>query len=232
MNQALTALIAIQQKDTQIRTLSDKLHRLTDQHKKIEATLATEEKSEAAVKEKFADLRRKSQERSAQADDLDIQIRKYQKQLDDGLVSFKEMESLRQQMQHNRELMEKAEEEAITLLDQVQSEMAKLKEREASYQHWKSRIEEEMREVDEETAQIRQKIAIEVTERTRLLESLDPVFLAKYQGLSKSLEQPLASVRDGRCTGCSLPLSQTTIERVREGLDLVTCENCSRILHP
>ena len=231
MNQALTALIAVQQKDTQIRTLNDKLRRLADQRKKIEATLVAEEKSEAAAHEKYAALRRQSQERSAQADDLDILIRKYQKQLDDGLVSFKEMESLRHQIQHNRDLMEKAEEEGIILLDQVQSEAAKLKERDSSYQHWKGRIEEEMRDVDDEASQIRQKIAAEEADRARLLESVEPHYLSKYQGLVTSLDQPLASVRDGRCTGCSLPLSQTTIERVREGHDLVTCENCSRILH-
>jgi predicted nucleic acid-binding Zn-ribbon protein len=33
------------------------------------------------------------------------------------------------------------------------------------------------------------------------------------------------------CGGCKLSLSATTLEKVREDMEIVACENCSRILY-
>ncbi|OGF53978.1 MAG: hypothetical protein A2Z21_05160 [Candidatus Fraserbacteria bacterium RBG_16_55_9] len=231
MKKELEALLAVQAQDTRIRALEEKIQRILKQRQQLQATVEAEAKTLEAEKHKLADLERLSRERNAAVDDLDSQIRKYQQQLEGGLVSFKEMESLRELVQHSRERIEKLEEEAISLMDQVVKESEAMVQREGSFSQWKGRMDEEIAEVDRELEEQRRKIDGERMKRQALAEQVDAALFERYERLLAEYEDPLASVRDGRCTSCNLQLSEITIERVREGLDILTCENCLRILY-
>lgn len=231
MNPSLEVLLAIQSHDTHIRSLQDKIKRLNKQRQKTEETLSEEAADEDKAKQKYDELRRLAQERADEVDDLDDHIRHYEKQLEEGLLSFKEMEHFREQIAHNKERMEEAEEEAIALLDQVEEEAQKWKDRDASYHQWKSRIDEEVKEIDEELAKLKNQVDGEKAERDKLLENADKAHLEKYNQLLESLGDPLAALREGRCSGCGLELSRSTVDRARDGTEIVSCENCTRILY-
>lgn len=231
MKKELENLIALQAQDKRIRALQETFQRLLEQRKQLQATLEEETDALSKEKSKLADLERLSRDRNAAVDDLDAQLRKYQQQLDEGLLSFKEMESYREQVQHGRERMELMEEEAISLMDQLVKEREVMAQRETSFSQWKSRIDEEIAELDRELEEERKRIEEEEAKRQTLAGQVDPQLLERYERLLAEYEDPLACVRDGHCTSCNLQLSEITIERVREGLDIVTCENCLRILY-
>ena len=231
MIDALTALLTIQKVDLKIRTFEERIKSLSKQRQQVEETLADQQASHQKKVDSFNELRKRSQELNAEADSLDEQIRHYQKQLDDGLISFKEMESFREQIEKNRIKMEAAEEEGILLLDEVESESAKLKEHESSFAQWKSRIDEELQEIDEDIAVVQEKIAKAQADRTQRLESVEVAYLEKYELLLKSVENPIASISDGSCNGCNITLSTSTLERARAADGMVTCENCNRLIY-
>lgn len=231
MREELEALLALQDQDVRIRTLEEKSQRLHDQLKQLDATLVAEEASLEEEHNKLEELRRLSRERTAEVDDLDTQIRKYEKQLEEGLLSFKEMEALREQVEHSRQRMEALEEEAIELLERLEAEEEQMKARLETFTRWRSRIEEERSEVERQLEEHHRRIEEEQAKRKRLAEEVDAALLERYERLLSEHEDPVVPMRDGRCTSCNLRLSETTIERVREGLDLVTCENCLRILY-
>jgi len=231
MREELEALLALQEQDVRIRDLEEKFHRLQDHLKQLEATLAAEEASLEEERRKLEELRRLSRERAAEVDDLDVQIRKYEKQLEEGLLSFKEMEALREKVRHSRERMEALEEEAIELLDRLEAEEERMKARLEAYARWRERIEEERAEVERQLKQQGRKIEEERAKRQSLVKGVDAALLERYERLLAEYDDPVVPMRDGRCTSCNLRLSETTIERVREGLELVTCENCLRILY-
>jgi hypothetical protein len=231
MRKQLESLLALQVQDQRIRALQEKRQRLLQQRQQLQTTLEEELQALEDEKRKFADLERLSRERNAAVDDLDAQIRKYQQQLEGGLLSFKEMEAYREQVEHARHQMEQLEEEAIPLMDQVVKEREKVAQREASFAQWKSRIGEEMADVDRQLEQQRRKVEEEQAHRQALAQQVDAALLERYERLLTEYDDPITFVRDGRCTSCNLQLSEITIERVREGFDIVTCENCLRILH-
>ena len=51
----------------------------------------------------------------------------------------------------------------------------------------------------------------------------------KYQTLAAEKVDPLATVNDGKCSGCGMSLPKTIGTRIATN-ELVTCENCGRIL--
>jgi predicted nucleic acid-binding Zn-ribbon protein len=53
--------------------------------------------------------------------------------------------------------------------------------------------------------------------------------LRRYDELLRTHDDPIALVQSGVCSGCKLRVSEITVERVRQ--EIVTCENCSRLLY-
>jgi len=231
MSKELAALLALHAQDSHLRRLEERLDRLLAQKKQLEETVASEEQELAARKEALEALKRRSRERAAEVDDLDTQIRKYQQQLDEGLLSFKEMEALREKVQSSRTRMEALEEEAIALLDEVEREEAAMREREAAFRKWHERMAEELAEIDREIEAQRRNLEAERTKRETLAQEVDAALRERYERLLREYENPVVPLREGRCTGCRLQVSEITVERVREGREIVACENCLRILY-
>lgn len=231
MSKELTALLALHAQDSHLRRLEERLDRLLSQKKQREETLASEERELAAHREALEALRRRSRERAAEVDDLDTQIRKYQHQLDEGLLSFKEMEALREKVRSSRTRLEALEEEAIALLDEVEREEAAMREREAAFQKWHERMAGELAEIAQEIEAHQRRLESERAKREALAREVDPALREQYERLLQEYENPVVPLREGRCTGCRLQVSEITAERVREGREIVTCENCLRILY-
>ncbi len=231
MRKELETLVTLQTQETLLHTLQERLQRFQDRERSLLETLAEEERALEEERRKLEDLQRLSRERAAEADDLDVQIRKYEKQMEEGLISFKEMEALREMVQHSRRRMEELEDEALELFDRVEAEEATLEKRSATHQKWKRRIEEELAELRQEMKAHRQKLEAAQAKRRQLAQDVEPSLLEHYERLLRDNENPIVSVRGVRCTGCNLQLSEITLERVREGREIVTCESCLRILY-
>ncbi|HUY09629.1 MAG TPA: C4-type zinc ribbon domain-containing protein [Candidatus Dormibacteraeota bacterium] len=66
-------------------------------------------------------------------------------------------------------------------------------------------------------------------ERRQLAESLSPSQLRTYERTAARRRPAVAKVVGGTCSGCRLPLPSRLLQEAR-GEQLVTCENCERIL--
>jgi predicted nucleic acid-binding Zn-ribbon protein len=66
-------------------------------------------------------------------------------------------------------------------------------------------------------------------ERRQLAESLAPSQLRTYERTVARRRPAVAKVVNGTCSGCRLPLPSRLLQEARQD-QLVTCENCERIL--
>lgn len=229
--ESMRALIELAEQDKHIGKLRTKLAGLQDQKRQIEAKVAGEQAKLDEKRQNLKDFERQSREVSDEVDDLDAKIRQHEKQLDEGLLSFKEMETVRERVNDNRERMEKLEDEALELMDQVEAREAEMAEEEGRFNDWKAHIDEDLSALESDIKAQETKIADAEAKREELSKAVDERLYERYERLRGELEDPVVPARDGRCGGCQLGLSETTLERVREGSDLVTCENCMRILY-
>lgn len=89
-------------------------------------------------------------------------------------------------------------------------------------------LEEAEGALDSEMAQVE-------AERSRAAGSVDPALLATYERLRQKLGGVgVARLSGGRCEGCHLSLPATELDRIRRlpPGELVTCDQCGRILVP
>jgi predicted nucleic acid-binding Zn-ribbon protein len=69
-------------------------------------------------------------------------------------------------------------------------------------------------------------------ERETLASQIDPDLLDQFERLFNSKgDAAVVAVEHGVCTGCHMKVTTATAAEVKAGKDIVTCENCGRILY-
>lgn len=230
MTHELEKLFDLHKQDVALREQSVKIAGLQRRRESLAQAIERERAEFLAKKEQFEELQRRSRERSGEVDDLDAQIRQDQEKLRTGLLSYKEMEALRVRVEHSRARIDQLEDEAIALINRVEEQAPQIKRAEEDFLKWKSKIDQEIAQIDQEIVAHTQEVERLQQERAQRAAAVGPHLLRHYEGLRSKYEDPIAFVQGGVCSGCQLRVSEITIERVREGQEIVTCENCSRLL--
>lgn len=230
MTHELEKLFDLHKQDVALREQSVKIAGLQRRRESLAQAIERERADFLTKKEQFEELQRRSRQRSGEVDDLDAQIRQDQEKLRTGLLSYKEMEALRLRVEHSRTRIDQLEDEAIALMNQVEAEASNIRTAEEDFSRWKSKIDQEIAQIDQEIVAHTHEVERLQQERAQRAAAVDPHLLRHYEGLRSKYEDPIAFVQGGVCSGCQLRVSEITIERVREGQEVVTCENCSRLL--
>ncbi|MFQ5794490.1 MAG: zinc ribbon domain-containing protein [Candidatus Bipolaricaulia bacterium] len=231
MDRELETLLEIWAQDQKIDELKDKIENLETGRRRLREQLGRREAQLENEHQTLQEWKQESRRRNDEVDALDDQIKRYRKQLDEGIISYREIEALRLKIEQIKEQMEDLEDGAIELMMKIESQEAQLDEHQQTFQKQKEQIERGIQEVGEEIQAA--EVLIEQRERVRgeLAEKIDPNLLGHYEQLRREYRDAVVSIIAGSCAGCQLNLSETTIERVAEGREIVGCENCSRILY-
>ncbi len=67
--------------------------------------------------------------------------------------------------------------------------------------------------------------------RERLAERIEKRDLRLYQKIAKRLEHAIVPVEDRTCLGCYIALPTSAVSLTTDPEQLLTCENCGRILY-
>jgi hypothetical protein len=131
----------------------------------------------------------------------------------------KQISALETQILEQMEALEKAE--------------GSLKERAEEIASLNSGREARLKAFDEETRQQRDKLAANRTERERLINALPKSMGALYMRISARIRDgvAVAEARNGACMACFMALRPQAMAQVRRGEEVVTCDNCNRILY-
>jgi len=231
VNDAITQLIELQQIDHRRGDLASRVKGLEAQKEQLRRRAEQERSAVEKLQEHLENLKHNSRMMNLEVDELDTQIRDYQTQLDTGIISFKEMEALRTKISNQKTRIGEMEDKALHLMDEIEEttarharEMETLAAREAD-------LESEIAKIDDHIGQLQQELAEWEAKREQLVAALPPHVVQQYDHLHAKFEDPVVPIENGTCGGCKLTVSGTTIERARDGMEIVTCENCSRILY-
>ena len=227
----ITQLLELQATDGQLHELSVQLERLRAQQGQTEARIAAEESTVERLRDQLSALEHESRMKNLEVDELDMNIRQYQERLDKGIISFKEMEDLRAKIESERGRISTMEDEALVLMDTIEASRQDLDRASADC---KAKVEQLRSQIADIASRITetQVRADGLAEERAAISDRIPAYLAKqYETLRAHSSEPVALIKNGTCSGCKLKLSGSTIERVRGGMGIVTCEHCTRILY-
>jgi len=224
-------LIALQRIDQRLAAAAREIDHLRGKRETLAARIADARAAAQAKHDEVSRLRHDSRLRNLEVDELDERIRAYQKRLDEGIISFKEMEDLRTKIESERARINRMEDEALALMDAIEAGQAAAESGARAAEEAEAALQQEIADVEAEISDVERAVAAMQDERAQLAESIPPYLRAQYDGLHRKFDDPIALIEHGTCSGCKLKLAGNTVERARGAMGIVTCEHCSRILY-
>lgn len=230
MRAHLLKLLALGKLDAAILEAQRRIKALEGEVGLVERRISTEKEAFKRRLEEHKALRARATQKTLEADEIDEKIRTYRHKLDHEILSYKEMEYLKEQVEYLTSHIDEVEEEAIRLMEEAEADAAKLKEDEAAHKGRLERLEGQKRVLKERIAAIQEEIKALEAKRAAAAREVPAHLLSQYERLKEMYPDPMVPIVNGTCSGCHLNISQTTLDRAREG-EVVTCDNCSRFLY-
>ena len=232
MKAELAQLIALQNADTNIRRLQAEIESIPERRAEIEKEFdqrafeirALEERRDNARHERTR-VEAETFEQKQRAERADRNLMSAKK-TDEYTAAIREADAARKQISaFETQILEQME-----IADQAEKE---LKERAPEVEKLGADMAERFKGFDEQARVQQQELDRARAERERLLNELPKPMSALYKRISSRIRDgvAMAEARNGACTACYMALRPQIMADVRRGTEVITCDNCNRILY-
>jgi predicted nucleic acid-binding Zn-ribbon protein len=228
----LEQLVALQTLDTSIRRLERELETIPERRAEIEnqfdqraSDIRALEIRRDEANHTRARLENETLEQRGRAERAERNLMSSKKQ-DEYTAAIREADAARKQISTiETQILEQMEifEQAEKALGERAAEIASLN----------SDRESRLKAFDDETRLRSEQLAASRAERERLFNSLAKPISSLYNRISARIRDgvAVAEARNGSCTACFMALRPQVMAEVRRGAEVITCDNCSRILY-
>ena len=232
MKAELEQLIALQNADTSIRKLKADIEAIPQRRAEIE-----KEFDQRAFE--IRELEKKRDEARSERVRLETELaeaRIHVERADRNLMSAKKQEEYTAAIREAdavRKQISQLETQVLEKMEIGEQTEGQLKEREPEIARLRTESDERIKAFDEETRTQQGKLEAARAERERLLSTLPKNMSAMYNRISARIRDgiAMAEARNGSCTACFMALRPQVMSEVRRGDEIITCENCNRILY-
>lgn len=232
MKAELEQLIALQNTDTNIRRLKAEIEAIPQRRAEIEKEFDQRafeirefERQRDEARSERVRLEAEVLEQRARAERAERNLMSSKKQ-DEYTAAIRETDAARKHIsQLETQILERMEafEQAENSLKEREPEMARLS----------SEMEMRLKEFETQTKTQAAELETHNKERERLLATLPKQMSSFYKRISARIRDGIAvaEARNGSCTACFMALRPQVMAEVRRGEEVITCDNCNRILY-
>jgi predicted nucleic acid-binding Zn-ribbon protein len=227
----LEQLLILQDREQKIRQIRAEIETVPLQRKSLEAQLAATKASVEALKHRArqVEIDRKKLELDVGTRTESIsrlKTQQYQTRKND------EFQAIGHEIERYENEIRKIEDEELELMvlsDKVKAELAEEEKKAAAVQQSVTR---QTSDLDQKSEALESQLQGLAKERSELATHIDEDLLGLFERLFKSKgDAAVVAVEHGVCTGCHMKVTTATASRVRAGKEIVSCENCGRILY-
>lgn len=232
MKAELEQLVALQTLDTNIRRLQTELEAIPQRRAAIEKEFdqrafeirALENRRDES-RHTRARLDTEIAEQRARGERAERNLMSSKKQ-DEYTAAIREADAARKQIS----ALETQSLEQLEILDQTEAALA---ERAAEIATLNSDREAKLKAFDEDSRSQSQQLETYRIDRERVFNALPKAMSTLYKRISARIRDgvAVAEARNGACMACFMSLRPQAMAEVRRGQEVVTCDNCNRILY-
>jgi predicted nucleic acid-binding Zn-ribbon protein len=228
----LQQLVALQNLDTSIRKLQEDLEAIPQRRAEIEREfdqrafeIRALENAREEARHARSRLETEVSEQRVRVERADRNLMSSKKQ-DEYTAAIREADAARKQISA-------LETQILEQMEALEKAEASLSERAEEVASLNSDREARLQSFDTETRQQAEKLAADRAERERLLSVLPKAMGSQYNRISARIRDgvAVAEARNGACMACFMSLRPQAMAQVRRGEEVVTCDNCNRILY-
>jgi predicted nucleic acid-binding Zn-ribbon protein len=228
----LEQLIALQKTDTSIRRLQADIQAIPQRRAEIE-----KEFDQRAFEIRAIETRR--DEARTTRTRLEAELAEHRaraERADRNLMSSKnehEYTSAIREADAARKAASQLETQILEQMEAFEQSESQLQERAPEVEKLRGEMEARLKEFEEQTRRQEAELASAMKERERLMGVLPKPMSTLYNRISARIRDGIAvaEARNGSCTACFMALRPQMMSEVRRGEDIITCDNCNRILY-
>lgn len=232
MKAEIQQLVALQKLDTSIRKLQSKLEAIPQRRAEIEA-----EFDQRAFEIRALETRRDEARHTRSRLEAEIADQKTRaERADRNLMSSKRQEEYTAAIREAdaaRKQISTLETQTLEQMEALDQAEALLTERAGEIASLNSDREARLKLFDDDTRSQSEKLEADKAERNELVAALPKSISQLYNRISARIRDgvAVAQARNGACMACFMALRPQAMAQVRKGDEIVTCDNCNRILY-
>ena len=227
----LEQLLILQDRQQKIRQIQNEVKTLPLQRKNLESQLAA---SVAGVEARKYKARQVEMDRKKLELDVGtrtetisrLKTQQYQTRKND------EFQAIGHEIQRYEDEIRKLEDAELELMEQADKLKNEIEAAEKQAAATKESISRQFLALDEKSRALEARQAELTKERAELADKIDEDLLTRFDRLFTSKgDAAVVALEHEVCTGCHMKVTTATAMRVKGGKEIVSCENCGRILY-
>ena len=232
MKAEIQQLVALQKLDTSIRKLQTELEAIPQRRAEIEAEFDQRAFEIRALENRRDEARHARARLEAEVSDQ----RSRAERADRNLMSAKRQEEYTAAIREAdaaRKQISALETQILEQMEALEQAEASLNERADEIASLNSDREARLMLFDNETRARSEKLAADKSARDELAAALPKSMSQMYLRISARIRDgvAVAQARNGACMACFMALRPQAMAQVRRGEEVITCDNCNRILY-
>ena len=231
MHSELEQLLILQDREQRIRQIRTEIETVPLRRKSLEAQLAESKASvetlRQTVRQAEVDRKRLELDVGTRAESVSrLKTQQYQTRKND------EFQAIGHEIERYENEIRKIEDDELELMVLADKIKADLAAEETKAAATRDSIARQTADLDEKSKALESQLQGLTTERSNLATKIDEDLLAGFERLFKSKgDAAVVAIEHGVCTGCHMKVTTATAAGVKAGKEIVSCENCGRILY-
>jgi uncharacterized protein len=227
----LEQLLVLQDRQQKIKQIETEIKTLPLQRKNLESQLAASAASVEALKQKArqVEMDRKKLELDVgtRAESISrLKTQQYQTRKND------EFQAMGHEIERYENEIRKLEDGELELMIQADKLKAEIEIEEKKARATKESITRQMTDLEEKSKTLGGRQEELSKERAELVGKIDEDLLGRFERLFASKgDAAVVALEHEVCTGCHMKVTTATAMQVRAGKEIVSCEQCGRILY-
>ncbi len=231
MHSELEQLLILQDRDQKIRQIRTEIETVPLRRSSLEAQLAASKASVETLKHKArqveVDRKRLELDVGTRTETISrLKTQQYQTRKNE---EFRAIGHEIERYENEIRKIEDDELELMVLADKVKADLAEEQKKATAAQN---SIARQTADLEEKSKALESQLQGLSKERSELAGKIDEDLLGRFERLFKSKgDAAVVAVEHGVCTGCHMKVTTATAAQVKAGKEIVSCENCGRILY-
>jgi predicted nucleic acid-binding Zn-ribbon protein len=227
----LEQLLVLQDRQQKIKQIQTEIKTMPQQRQNLEAQLAASAAALGALKSKAQHLEmdRKTLELDAgtRRESINrLKTQQYETRKND------EFRAMGNEIERYEKEIQRIEDQELELMDQAEKVKVEVAAEEKKASGARESIARQMADLDEKAKTLEGRLSQLTAERTELSGKVEEDLLSRFERLFASKgDAAVVALEHEVCTGCHMKVTTQTAHRVKNGKEIVSCEQCGRILY-
>jgi uncharacterized protein len=227
----LEQLLILQSRQQKIRQIQTEIKTMPQQRQNLEAQLAASAAALNALKSKgqHLEMDRKKLELDAgtRRESINrLKTQQYETRKND------EFRAMGNEIERYEKEIQAIEDQELELMDQAEKVKAEFAAEDKKAAGARDSIARQMADLDEKGKALDGQLAQLTAERAELAAKVEEDLLNRFERLFASKgDAAVVALEHEVCTGCHMKVTTQTAHRVKNGKEIVSCEQCGRILY-